>query len=197
MFEPHKMMAKQLKEVERKQQEAARSSQVPAAQGKRTTPKAGGKRSMSTSRLGESAEINEELAFGLITAPSPGRGKVAATSQIQHGPSSGGTISDQLSHLAVIDNQNTLNINIQHERVKGYKQDSFIKGSDPSRAKADEDQFRSANGERLDDDMIFDSQLEQQLKSAYRAAQSFTGHLNMASYLIESLKEFDKFELDN
>lgn len=109
---------------------------------------------MSTSRLGESAEVTEELAFGLITAPSPGRAKVAATSQIQHGPSSGGTISDQLSHLAVIDNQNTLNINIQHERVKGYK------GSDPPRAKAAEHQFKSANGERLDDDIIFDSQLE-------------------------------------
>jgi hypothetical protein len=59
-----------------------------------------------------------------------------------------------LSHLAVIDNQNTLNINIQHERVKGYK------GSDPPRAKAAEHQFKSANGERLDDDIIFDSQLE-------------------------------------
>ena len=60
-------------------------------------------------------------------------------------------ISDQLSHLAVIDNQNTLNINIQHERVKGYK------GLDPSRTKADQEKFKSANGLVLDDDIIFEN----------------------------------------
>lgn len=118
---------------------------------------------MSTSRLGEGlreatksteitkAEINEESPFGLITAPHPGTTKPAAASQIQHGPSSGSTISDQLSHLAVIDNQNTLNINIQHERVKGYK------GLDPSRTKVDQDKFKSANGLVLDDDIIFEN----------------------------------------
>lgn len=153
MFEPHKMMAK---EVERKEQEGAKSALVSAApQGKRTTPKNRGNRSMSTSRLGESAEVNEETPFGLITAPHPGMAKAAAASQIQHGPSSGSTISDQLSHLAVIDNQNTLNINIQHERVKGYK------GSDPSinpsRTQVEQDKFKSADGLTLDDDIIFDN----------------------------------------
>lgn len=159
MFEPHNTESKMAKEMERKEQEGAKSSVVSAApQGKRTTPKNRGNRSMSTSRLGESAEVNEETPFGLITAPHPGMAKAAAASQIQHGPSSGSTISDQLSHLAVIDNQNTLNINIQHERVKGYK------GSDPSidplKTQAEQDKFKSADGLTLDDAIIFENQLE-------------------------------------